>query len=91
MAKEELANMDRKTRKIMTMNGCLHKRSNVARLYLPRKESGRGLIGVEECVTEESKCLHGYLKESQEWMLQAELREKVISRLTQPPPPPPLP
>ena len=76
--KEELANMDRKTRKIMTMHGCLQKRSNVARLYLPRKEGGRGLIGVEECVTKESKSLHGYLKESQEWMLEAALREKVI-------------
>ena len=38
---EEIANMDRRTRKILTMNGCLHTRSNVARLYLPRKEGGR--------------------------------------------------
>ena len=43
---EEVANMDR-TRKILAMNGCLHTRSNVARLYLPRKEGGRGLIGIE--------------------------------------------
>ena len=35
---EEMANMDRRTRKILTMNGCLHTRSNVARLYLPRKD-----------------------------------------------------
>ena len=62
----------------MTMNGCLHERSNVARLYLPRKEGGRWLIGVEECMAEESKSLHGYLKESQEWMLQVALREKVV-------------
>ena len=38
---EEVANMDRRTRKILAMNGCLHTRSNVARLYLPRKEGGR--------------------------------------------------
>ena len=44
---EEAANMDRTTRKILAMNGCLHTRSNVARLYLPRKEGGRGLIGIE--------------------------------------------
>ena len=37
---EELVNMDRRTRKIMAMNGCLHIRSNLARLYLPRKEGG---------------------------------------------------
>ncbi|XP_068708265.1 uncharacterized protein [Montipora foliosa] len=39
---EEVANMDRITRKILAMNGCLHTRSNVARPYLPRKEEGRG-------------------------------------------------
>ena len=75
---EEVANMNRRTRKILAMNGCLHTRSNVARLYLPRKEGGRGLIGIEECVSKESKSLHGYLRESTEWMLQVALKEKVI-------------
>ena len=74
----EVANMDRRTRKILAMNGCLQTRSNVARLYLPRKQGGRGLIGIEECVRRESKSLHGYLRESTEWMLQAALKEKVI-------------
>ena len=45
-----LTSMDRRIRKILAMNGCLHTRSNVARLYLPRKGGGRGLIGIEECV-----------------------------------------
>ena len=75
---EEVASMDKRTRKILAINGCLHTRSNVARLYLPRKEGGRGLIGIEECVRRESKSLHGYLRESTEWMLQAALKEKVI-------------
>ena len=75
---EEVASMDRKTRKILSMNGCLHTRSNVGRVYLPRKEGGRGLVGIEECVKRESKSLHGYLRESTEWMLQAALKEKVI-------------
>ena len=44
---EEVANMERRTRKILAMNGCLRHRSNVARLYLPIKEVGRGLIGIE--------------------------------------------
>ena len=60
------------------MNGCLYTRSNVARLYLPRKEGGKELIGIEECVKRESKSLHSHLRESTEWMLQAALREKVI-------------
>ena len=45
---------------------------------MPRKEGGRGLVGIEECVKRESKSLHGYLRESTEWMLQAVLKEKVI-------------
>ena len=56
---EEVANMDRRTRKILAMICCLHTRSNVTRLYLPRKEEGRGLIGIEECLRRESKSLHG--------------------------------
>ena len=43
---EELVSMDRKTKKMLAMNGCLHTRRNVARLYLPRKERGGG--GVEK-------------------------------------------
>ena len=72
---EELVSMHRRTRKILAMNGCMHTRSNVARLYLPRKEGGRGLISIEECVVKESKSLHGYLGETTEWMLQAALNE----------------
>ena len=40
--KDELsANLDRKTRKVMSMNGALHRRSNGAKLTLLTKE-GRG-------------------------------------------------
>ena len=65
----ELRDLDIKTRKMMTMNGCLHPRGNVARLYLPRKEGGRGLISCEECVNLETKSLSIYIKKSEEWML----------------------
>ena len=75
---EEVVSMDRKTRKILAVNGCLHTRRNVARLYLPRKEGKRGLIGVEECVKEECKSLHGYRRNSTEWMLRMVLKEKVL-------------
>ena len=34
---EEMASMDGRTRKILAMTGGLQTRSNVARLYLPRK------------------------------------------------------
>ena len=39
---KELVSMDRRTRKILAMNGCMHTRSNVARLYLQRKKEEEG-------------------------------------------------
>ena len=48
--KEELQSMDRKTRKVMTMNKEFHPRSDTARIYVPRKRGGRGLIICEDCV-----------------------------------------
>ena len=75
---EELVSMDRRTRKILAMNECMHTRSNVARLYLQRKEGGRELISIEESVNKESKYLLSYLCETTERMLQAALKEKVL-------------
>ena len=71
----ELINMNRRTRKILAMHRCLHTRSNVARLHLPRKDGGKGLIGIEECVKKESKSSYGYLRDSTEKMLQMVLKE----------------
>ena len=42
--KEELKSIDIQTRNLMIMNWSLHLRENVARVYLARKEGGRGLI-----------------------------------------------
>ena len=67
--KKELKDMDIKTRKIMTLNGALHPRSDVSRLYLPRSEVGRGMIGCEDCVESEKKGLSQYVINSEEWML----------------------
>ena len=48
--KNELQAIDRKTRKLFTIYGALHPKSDVDRLYIPRKEGGRGLISTEDCV-----------------------------------------
>ncbi|XP_068739420.1 uncharacterized protein [Montipora capricornis] len=48
--KEELQSMDRKTRKVITINEELHPRSDTARICVPRKRGGRGLISCEACV-----------------------------------------
>jgi hypothetical protein len=59
---KELKEMDRKTRKLMTMNRALHPKADVDRLYLPREEGGRGIKSVEECVRLEECGLSDYLK-----------------------------
>ena len=83
--KEELKSIDIKTRKLMTMNGSLHPRGNVGRLYLARKEGGRGLISCEEeCVNLEVQNLDKYLSESEEWMLKFVAREKRLSEVEDP-------
>ena len=45
----ELQATDRKTRKLFTIYGGLHPKSDVDRLYIPRKDGGRGLIAFEDC------------------------------------------
>ena len=46
----------------MTMHNSLHPKSNVDRLYLPRNDGGKGLLGVEDIVhiaTTALTCNHG--------------------------------
>ena len=62
----ELKNVDRKSRKTMTMYGALHPKSYVDRLYIKRKEGGRGLMNVECCVREEENSLGFYVANSEE-------------------------
>ena len=42
--------MDQRTRKLMTMYKALHPRDDVDRLYVSRKEGGRGLASIEDTV-----------------------------------------
>ena len=63
---KELQDIDIKTRKILTMNGIFHKKSNVDRLYLKRDCGGRGLICVEDCVKLERNGLKKYMIENVE-------------------------
>ena len=65
--KEELKNVNSKTRKLITMSRSLHLRGNVGRQYLEKKEGRRGLISSEECVNVEvQQTLNKYLCESEE-------------------------
>ena len=67
----ELTQLHQRTRKLMTMHNALHQKSNVDRLYILRKEGGRGLQGVEEAVKLINLGLQNYVKESRERLLTA--------------------
>ena len=49
--KSELQAIDRKTRKLFTIYGALHPKSDVGRLYITRKEGGGGLTSTDNCVS----------------------------------------
>ena len=76
--KDELKNIDRKTRKTMTMHRALHPQADVDRLYLPRNKGGRGMISVEDCVEIEIESLKVYVEASNESLLNAVEGEQIL-------------
>jgi hypothetical protein len=44
---EKLQNLDRKTRKLLAIHGQHHSKTDVDRLYGPRKQGGTGLMQLE--------------------------------------------
>ena len=71
--------MDRNTRKFMTMNRELHSRSDVARLYVSRKNGGRGLIECENKVKGEKNDPGWYVKNNIEPLLLAVRTSRTIT------------
>ena len=68
--KSEMQAIDRKARKLFTIYGALHRKSDVDRLYIPRKEGGRGLISIEDCVQLAIRGLDVYVHGSEERLTQ---------------------
>ena len=75
--KSELQAIDRKTRKLFTIYGALHIKSDVDRLHIPRKEGGRGLISIEDCVELAIRGLEVYVHGSEERLIQAARGDKI--------------
>ena len=48
--REELKQMDQRTRRLMTMHKALHPRDDIDRFYVLRKEGERGLTSIEDTV-----------------------------------------
>ena len=76
--KMELEELDRRTRKLMTMYGAHHPKADVDRLYLQRCEGGRGLLGLEDCVQVEVHSLEKYLSTLKEKILKEVSRSRII-------------
>ena len=57
----------------------LHPRSDAARIYVPRKKGGRGLISCECCVRGEENNLSWYVRNSEEALLRKVGDSKVVN------------
>ena len=79
---DELKELDRKTRKLLTMYKGLHPKSDVDRLYVGRKEGGKRLVSFESTIRSAENNLGWYLKNSNENFLQ-ELKHVRIRKFRQ--------
>ena len=75
--KSELQATDRKTRKLFTIYRALHPKSDVHRLYIPRKQGGRGLISIEDCVELAIRGLEVYVHGSEERLILSARGDKI--------------
>ena len=75
--KSELQSIDRKTRKLFTIYGALRLKSDVDRLYVSKKEGGRYLISIEDCVELATRGLEVYVHGNEEKLIQAARGNKI--------------
>ena len=61
-SRDELKQMDQRTRKLMTMHKALHPRDDVDRLYVSRKEGGRGLASIGDSIDASIQRLEDYIE-----------------------------
>ena len=62
---------------MFTIYGALHPKSDVDRLYIPRKEGGRGLISIKDCVELAIRGLEVYVHGCEERLIQAARGDKI--------------
>ena len=67
--REELKQMDQRTRKLMTMNKALHPRDDVDRLYVSRKEGGRELASIEDTEDASIQQLKDYIEKHERGLI----------------------
>ena len=78
--REELWQMTQRTRKLMTMQKELYPRVDVDRLYVSRKEEGRGLACIEDSVDASIQRLEDYI-ENHEGRLIIAIRNETVNTM----------
>ena len=66
---EELKQMEQRTKKLMTMHKALHPRDDVDRLYVSRKQGGRGIARIEDTVDASIQRLEDYIEKHERGLL----------------------
>ena len=61
--------MNQRTRKLMTMHKALHPRDDVDRLYVSRKEEGRGLASIEDTIDASIQRLEDYIEKHERGLI----------------------
>ena len=69
--REELKQMDQRSRKLITMHEAFHPRDDVDRQYVSRKEGGRGLASIEDSVDTSIQRLEDYIEKHEEGLITA--------------------
>ena len=66
---------------MFTIYRALHPNSDLDRLYIPRKEGGRGLISIEDCIELAIRDLEGYVHGSEDRLIQAVRGDKETEKI----------
>ena len=67
--RDELKQMDQRTRKLMIMHKALHPRDDVDRLYVFRKERGKGLASIEDSVDASIQRFEDYIEKHERGLI----------------------
>ena len=67
--RDELKQMDQRTRKLMTMHKALLPRDDVDRLYVSRNEGGRGLASTEDNIDTSIQRLEDYIQKHDDGLI----------------------
>ena len=80
--RDELKQMDQRTRKLMTMHKALHPRDDIDRLYVSRKEGRRGLASIEDSVDASIQRLEDYIEKHERGLITAIRNDTIDDRMT---------